>query len=68
MQSSVTRLGAAEHVAGAAGILPWAPEAPAEDSGEEVGSYSCCLRGRVCKLEGVSNPKYRTEFRCIQLF
>lgn len=41
MQSPVAHLGAAERVAGAAGILPWAPGAPARDSGKEVGSYGC---------------------------
>lgn len=44
VQSPVAHLGAAESVAGAAGILPWAPGASAgRDSSKEVGSRGCCV-------------------------
>lgn len=54
-------VGAAEHVAEEAGFLLWAPGA------QEVGSYSYCLLGQLCTVEGVCNPEYLTKFGCIQL-
>lgn len=70
VQSPVVYLGAAEGVAGAAGILPWAPGVSAgRGSGKEVGSCGCCLwqsaraDSKVSVIQNISWIR-----RCIHLF